>query len=216
MSDKLFGAGRRSRRQDRAHPLGAVPRRRACCSARASRRWGPTTTTRPSSRITTFQNQIQGGLQKYIAGHHRRERRIGRRHAARAGARSRRCCAIATTSVRKRRRRLQHPQPHRDRQRAAAGHAGADGAAGGHRHRVARRRRHRHHEHHARERDRADARDRRAHGRRREALAHPRAVPRRGGDPVDARRPDGRRHRLGDRARSSRRASVGPTRRAST
>ena len=49
--------------------------------------------------VTTFQNQIQGGLQKYIAGIIAVSAIVGRGHDARAERDHRRSCATATTSA---------------------------------------------------------------------------------------------------------------------
>ena len=74
---------------------------------------------------------------------------------------------------------------------------------------LARRRRHRDHEHHAGVGPRADPRDRHPQGHRRARPRHPRPVPRRGADPVAARR--AHRHRRGPRrvGRSSARSPAG-------
>ena len=130
--------------------------------------------------VTTFRAKIQGGLGKYLSGtifvagrRPRTTTRARRQDVTRAPPR-------APPHRARRRRRLLDPQPRRDRRRAAGGHRDDDHAARERRRGVAARRRHRHHEHHAGERHRADARDRHAHGGRREAARHPHAVPRRG------------------------------------
>ena len=62
--DKLFGAERRPGRPDRCASRTSPSRSSACWRRRASRRWARTTTTPSSSRCTTFQTKIQGGLQQ--------------------------------------------------------------------------------------------------------------------------------------------------------
>ena len=65
---------RRPGRPDGAHHATSRSRSSACWRARASRRPGRTTTTASSSRSTTFQAKIQGGLRKYLQRHDLRQR----------------------------------------------------------------------------------------------------------------------------------------------
>ena len=182
---------------------GTSPSRSSACSPRrGSRRWARTTTTPPSCPYTTFRAKIQGGLEKYLAG----TIYVGAHLARRTPRAPRR--TITTLLARSPPHRAGADDDFSIRNLTEMAGAQQEGtktmthAARRHRRRVAAGRRHRHHEHHAGERHRAHARDRRAHGGRRQAAAHPRAVPRRGADAVDARRA----HRRG--ARRVSRASV--------
>ena len=65
--------------------------------------------------FTTFQAKIQGGLQKYIAGHHRRERDVAPTTPRARSARSPRILRDRHHLASADRRRLLDPQPHRDR-----------------------------------------------------------------------------------------------------
>ena len=89
----------------------------ACWRARASRRPGRTTTTRPSSRRRRS-DQDPGRPAEVPAGEHHGQRAIGGRHVARAAA-DRGAAARAPPFADGRRRRLLDPQPGRDGQRAA-------------------------------------------------------------------------------------------------
>ena len=81
---QLFGPGADPVGQHGAHALGALRRRRVCWSARGSRPMGQDYDDVVFIRSRTFQAKIQGGLQNYIAGDHRRERQSSGRRPARA------------------------------------------------------------------------------------------------------------------------------------
>ena len=163
----------------------------ACSPRRGSRRWGRTTTTRSSCRCTTFGAKIQGGLHNYLNGTIFVGAQSPQTTPRAPRSRSRRSCAIATTSadgadddffIRNLAEIANAQQEGTKTMTTLLASVAAVSLRG---------RRHRHHEHHAGERDRADARDRHAHGRRRQAAQHPAAVPGRGAHALD----DGRHHR---------------------
>ncbi len=200
VADKLFGPG--------SDPVGQVIRIKktpftviGVPRARASPPWARTSMTPSSSPRTTFRRQVQGRPGHVHPRHHLRAGRRLRRH--RQGQED------VTELLRERhrlaegaRRRLRHPESLRDGRRPAAEHPDAEPAAGLHRRRVPAGGRHRHHEHHAGQRHRAHPGDRRAHGGGRAASGHPGPVPRRGADPVDARRRHWRGARRGRGPRS--------------